>query len=74
MQLAAIFQGLDSKPADLTVMGVQVPLPAPSLKFIKKNNLRCSISVISLRSFLALGGLVHVGCGESCDILQSSIR
>ena len=38
----------------------------------KFNKLRCFISVISLCSFLALGGLMHVGCGDSCDILQSS--
>ena len=41
-------------------------------KASKSNKLRCSISAISLCSFPAIRGLVHVGCGNSCDILQSS--
>src|SRR6516165_6159769 len=38
----------------------------------KCNNLHGSSCAVPLCSFLPLGGLVHVGCDDSCDILQSS--
>src|SRR6266567_8972713 len=41
-------------------------------KCSKSNKLHCFVSVIPLCSFFALGGLVHVGCGDSRDILLSS--
>jgi hypothetical protein len=41
-------------------------------KVSKCNRLHCFLSAITRRSSLAIGGPVHVVCGDCCDILRSS--
>jgi hypothetical protein len=60
LQRAAKPQKTDSKSVGGNFMGVRPPSRNQS-KVSKLNELRCFISVIPLCSFLALGGLVHVG-------------